>query len=175
MASSRELTDRPPFRRIAVVNRGESAMRLVHAVRDLNAADPTAADPVRVIALYTDAEPAAMFVREADVAWSARARRPPVPTSTTTVLEQALLATRADAVWVGWGFVAEDPAFAELCARLGVTFIGPSADGDAPAGRQGRLEAASRRRSACRSPRGAGGRSTRSTTRWRRPRASATR
>ena len=35
---------------------------------------------------------------------------------------------RADAVWVGWGFVAEDPAFADLCERLGVTFIGPSAE-----------------------------------------------
>ena len=36
--------------------------------------------------------------------------------------------TGADAVWVGWGFVAEDPAFAELCERIGVTFIGPSAE-----------------------------------------------
>ena len=36
--------------------------------------------------------------------------------------------TGADAAWVGWGFVAEDPAFAELCERIGVTFIGPSAE-----------------------------------------------
>ena len=35
---------------------------------------------------------------------------------------------RADAAWVGWGFVAEDPAFAELCERLGVAFVGPPAD-----------------------------------------------
>ena len=34
--------------------------------------------------------------------------------------------TRADAAWVGWGFVAEDPAFAELCEKIGVTFVGPS-------------------------------------------------
>jgi biotin carboxylase len=40
-------------------------------------------------------------------------------------LERALLEARADAVWVGWGFVAEDIAFAELCARLNLTFIGP--------------------------------------------------
>ena len=44
------------------------------------------------------------------------------------VLERALRETGADAAWVGWGFVAEDPAFAELCERLGVTFIGPSAE-----------------------------------------------
>ena len=42
------------------------------------------------------------------------------------VLERALTETGADAAWVGWGFVAEDPGFAELCARIGVTFIGPS-------------------------------------------------
>jgi acetyl/propionyl-CoA carboxylase alpha subunit/acetyl-CoA carboxylase carboxyltransferase component len=42
-------------------------------------------------------------------------------------LERALRASGADAVWVGWGFVAEDPAFAELCDRLGLTFIGPPA------------------------------------------------
>ncbi len=101
-------------------------MRLIHAVRDLNAENPTA-DPIRTIALYTDAEPTAMFVREADVSYSlgpAAAR----PYLDYDRLEIALLATRADAVWVGWGFVAEDPKFAELCARLGVTFIGPSAE-----------------------------------------------
>ncbi|HYY10136.1 MAG TPA: biotin/lipoyl-containing protein, partial [Kineosporiaceae bacterium] len=42
------------------------------------------------------------------------------------VLERALRETGADAAWVGWGFVAEDPAFAELCDRVGVTFVGPS-------------------------------------------------
>ena len=68
-----------------------------------------------------------MFVREADLAYSlgsAAAR----PYLNYDLLEIALLATGADAVWVGWGFVAEDPNFAELCARLGITFIGPSAE-----------------------------------------------
>ena len=115
-----------PLRRIAIVNRGEAAMRLIHAVRDLNAEHPDA-EPIRTIALYTDAEPNAMFVREADVAYalgSAAAR----PYLNYDRLEQALLDTGADAAWVGWGFVAEDPNFAELCDRLGVTFIGPSAE-----------------------------------------------
>ncbi|HSA53645.1 MAG TPA: carboxyl transferase domain-containing protein, partial [Yinghuangia sp.] len=44
------------------------------------------------------------------------------------VLERALIETGADAAWVGWGFVAEDPAFAELCEKVGVTFVGPSAE-----------------------------------------------
>ena len=44
------------------------------------------------------------------------------------VLERALTESGADAVWPGWGFMAEDPAFVDLCDRLGVTFIGPSAE-----------------------------------------------
>ncbi|MCW2759788.1 MAG: ATP-grasp protein, partial [Nocardioidaceae bacterium] len=44
------------------------------------------------------------------------------------VLERALVESRVDAVWVGWGFVAEDPTFVDLCDRLGVVFIGPTAD-----------------------------------------------
>jgi len=110
------------FSRIAIVNRGEAAMRLIHAVHDLNA---ETGRKIETVALYTDAERRAKFVREADLAYGlgpASAR----PYLDLAVLERALTETRADAVWVGWGFVAEDPAFAELCERLGVTFIGPS-------------------------------------------------
>ncbi len=101
-------------------------MRLIHAVRDLNA-QHRGREPIRTVALYTDAEPAAMFVREADIAYDlgpAAAR----PYLDHARLIEALRETAADAVWVGWGFVAEDPAFAECCAQLGVTFIGPSAE-----------------------------------------------
>jgi acetyl/propionyl-CoA carboxylase alpha subunit/acetyl-CoA carboxylase carboxyltransferase component len=43
-------------------------------------------------------------------------------------LERALVASSADAAWVGWGFVAEHPEFASRCKRLGVTFLGPDPD-----------------------------------------------
>src|SRR3954452_14084422 len=116
------------FRRIAIVNRGEAAMRLVHAVRDLNARQTDPAAPrIETVALHTEGERTAMFVREADLAYNlgpASAR----PYLDLAVLERALLETGAEAAWVGWGFVAEDPAFAELCDRIGITFIGPSAD-----------------------------------------------
>ncbi|WP_179656502.1 carboxyl transferase domain-containing protein [Nocardioides panzhihuensis] len=116
----------PQVSRIAIVNRGEAAMRLIHAVRDLNARD-TSVGTIRTIALHTDVDAGAAFVREADEAHllGAAADRPYLDLA---VLEQALIASEADAAWVGWGFVAEDPAFAELCDRLGVTFIGPSAE-----------------------------------------------
>ncbi|MBL1079250.1 ATP-grasp domain-containing protein [Nocardia sp. 2] len=112
------------FSRIAIVNRGEAAMRLIHAVRDLVAETGL---PIETVALHTDVDRNATFVREADAAYDlgpAAAR----PYLNLELLERALLATGADAAWVGWGFVAEDPAFAELCAKIGVTFIGPSPD-----------------------------------------------
>jgi len=113
------------FSRIAIVNRGEAAMRLIHAVRDLNAAAGPGGQRIETVALHTEGERRAMFVREADLAYDLG---PAVnrPYLDYAVLEKALTETKADAAWVGWGFVAEDPNFAELCARIGVTFIGPS-------------------------------------------------
>ncbi|HEU5469839.1 MAG TPA: biotin carboxylase N-terminal domain-containing protein, partial [Actinophytocola sp.] len=112
------------FSRIAIVNRGEAAMRLIHAVRDLNAQAGVGGHRIETVALHTEGEKRAMFVREADHAYNLgpAANRPYLDYA---VLEKALRETGADAAWVGWGFVAEDPAFAELCASLGVTFIGP--------------------------------------------------
>jgi acetyl/propionyl-CoA carboxylase alpha subunit/acetyl-CoA carboxylase carboxyltransferase component len=112
------------FSRIAIVNRGEAAMRLIHAVRELSAETGTR---IETVAFYTDADAAATFVREADLSYDlgpASAR----PYLDLAVLERALRESGADAAWVGWGFVAEDPAFAELCERLGVTFVGPAAE-----------------------------------------------
>ncbi|HEX6355147.1 carboxyl transferase domain-containing protein [Actinophytocola sp.] len=111
------------FSRVAIVNRGEAAMRLIHAVREL-AAETGAR--IETVALHTDVDRTATFVREADVAYDlgpASAR----PYLDLKLLERALVETKADAAWVGWGFVAEDPAFAELCERIGITFVGPAA------------------------------------------------
>ncbi|MET9343140.1 carboxyl transferase domain-containing protein [Nonomuraea sp. NPDC003804] len=112
------------FSRVAIVNRGEAAMRLIHAVRDIAAETGTR---IETVALHTDVDRTATFVREADIAYDlgpASAR----PYLDLKVLERALVETGADAAWVGWGFVAEDPAFAELCDEIGVTFVGPSAE-----------------------------------------------
>jgi acetyl/propionyl-CoA carboxylase alpha subunit/acetyl-CoA carboxylase carboxyltransferase component len=111
------------FTRVAIVNRGEPAIRLIRAVRELNELHGWG---IRVIALHTQAERRALFVRAADEAVCLRdVAGPGGPYLDHSELERALLASRADAAWVGWGFVAEDPVFAELCARLGVLFIGP--------------------------------------------------
>ncbi|RMB78575.1 ATP-grasp domain-containing protein [Rhodococcus sp. SBT000017] len=113
------------FKRIAVVNRGEAAVRLIRAVRELNAEHDYG---IRTVALHTEAEKRAMFVRQADEAVTLRKPATGSAYLDYSVLEAALVESGADAVWVGWGFVAEDPTFADLVAGLNITFIGPSAD-----------------------------------------------
>ena len=98
------------FDRIAVVNRGEPAMRLIRAVRELDAEHGTR---TRVIALHTEAERRATFVRAADEGVLLDETGAGSPYLDHAELGRALRESRADAAWVGWGFVAEDPAFAE--------------------------------------------------------------
>lgn len=115
--------------RIAVVNRGDAAMRVVHAVRELNLAHGTGH---RTIALHTEEEAAARFVELADEAYDLGPARAPSDGGLAYLdldrLSEALARTGADVAWVGWGFVAERPEFAECCAALGVVLAGPSAD-----------------------------------------------
>lgn len=120
----------PDFRRIAIVNRGEPAVRFIKAVRDYNRAHGTS---IATIALFTEGDRRSRFVREADdrleigpefddsESWRRWAYLDQAR------LERALVACRADATWAGWGFVAERPEFVDLCQRLGLSFIGPPA------------------------------------------------
>ena len=113
------------FSRIAVINRGEPAVRLIRAVRELNAEFGYG---IKVIALHTEAERGALFVRLADEGVVLRDKGDlGSPYLDHAELERAMLAGKVDACWPGWGFVSEDAGFVEVCDRIGVTFIGPPA------------------------------------------------
>ena len=121
------------FRRVAIVNRGEPAMRFIHAVREFNQ-EPGA--NLHTIAFFTEPDRQSMFVREADEAVCIGPAQ--VPDSATKMLhssyvdypclERALRASNAEAAWVGWGFVAEHAGFADLCREMGIVLIGPSSE-----------------------------------------------
>lgn len=121
------------FQRVAIVNRGEAAMRFIHAAREFNQEHGTA---LRTIALFTEPDAHAMFVREADEAVLLGPAQVPHPSTGEPIssyvhygrLQQALQAAHADAVWPGWGFVAEHADFADLCRSMGIVFIGPDGD-----------------------------------------------
>ena len=121
------------FERVAIVNRGEAAMRFIYALREFNHERGTS---LRAIALFTEPDRRAMFVREADEAIPLGPAQVSDPNTHHLkssyvdygVLERALVSARAQAVWAGWGFVAEQAQFADLCRDLGIVFIGPDGD-----------------------------------------------
>ncbi len=119
-------------RRLAIVNRGEPAMRCLAGVGELARADGA---QITTIALYTEPDAASWFVREASEAvplGPALVTGPDGDRHSAYVdidqLMAVLAAARADAVWVGWGFVAESAEFAARCEQAGITFIGPPSE-----------------------------------------------
>ncbi len=123
------------IKRLAIVNRGEPAMRLLAAVGELNR-ERGDDERITVIALYTDPDAKSWFVRQADEAvhlGSATWVDPSDGHRKSRYLDEdglmrALAEARADAVWVGWGFVSERASFAQRCEDAGITFIGPRAE-----------------------------------------------
>ncbi len=122
-----------PFRRIAIVNRGETAMRLIRAAREWNREHGS---DLRTVALYTEPDRRALFVREADEAValgeatfvdSADGDRKSTYLDYDRLFD-AFRDAEVDAVWVGWGFVAEHAAFAQGCEERGIVFIGPTSE-----------------------------------------------
>ncbi len=114
------------IRRLVIINRGEAAMRAIRAVKALRALEGSNLESV---VLYTDVDREAPFVRHADRAIRLDSSRGPVAAYLDRDrLMQALVEAEADAVWPGWGFVAEDPEFADLVVASGLRFLGPSGD-----------------------------------------------
>lgn len=106
----------PMFKKILVANRGEIAMRIIRACRELN---------IATAAIYSEADSTGIYVKKADEAYQVG----PGPTRGFLDMEQLVsLAIRigADAIHPGYGFLSENAQFAHLCQTSGITFIGPS-------------------------------------------------
>ena len=107
------------FDRVLIANRGEIAVRVMQACAELG---------IRTVAVYSEADARALHMRMADEAVCIGP--PPAPQSYLNVeaIVAAALATRADAVHPGYGFLSENADFAQACLDAGLVFIGPSPD-----------------------------------------------
>lgn len=104
------------FKKILVANRGEIAMRIIRACRELD---------IATAAIYSEADSTGIYVKKADEAYLVG----PGPVKGFLDSRQIVdLAMRigADAIHPGYGFLSENAEFAELCQASGITFIGPS-------------------------------------------------
>jgi acetyl-CoA carboxylase biotin carboxylase subunit len=107
------------FRKILIANRGEIAVRIARACREIGA---------RSVAVYSDADRASLHVRLADEAYPIG---PSPSRESYLVIEKIIGVARyadCDAVHPGYGFLAENPALARACIAAGITFIGPTAE-----------------------------------------------
>jgi pyruvate carboxylase subunit A len=105
------------LKKVLVANRGEIAIRVMRACRELG---------IRTVAVYSEADKDALFAKYADEAYCIGA--PPASESYLNI--KKIIATAkesgADGIHPGYGFLAENPGFAYACEREGIKFIGPS-------------------------------------------------
>jgi acetyl-CoA carboxylase, biotin carboxylase subunit len=107
------------FKKILIANRGEIALRVARACRELS---------IPSVVAYSEADRDSLAVRVADEAICIG----PGPSgksylNTPSIISAAMI-TGADAVHPGYGFLSENPYVAEICQRVGITFIGPKPD-----------------------------------------------
>ncbi|MFJ6087376.1 acetyl-CoA carboxylase biotin carboxylase subunit [Streptomyces sp. NPDC092369] len=107
------------FEKVLIANRGEIALRIIRTCRDIG---------VRTVAVYSTPDADARFVKAADESVHIGPGAPSRSYLNIPNIIGAALRTGADAVHPGYGFLSEDPYFAEICADAGVTFIGPPPD-----------------------------------------------
>src|SRR3989442_10531147 len=115
----RTVVDAAMFRKVLVANRGEIAVRIIRALREMG---------ISSVAVYSDADRASLAVRMADEA----AHIGPAASSESYLrIDRILDAARrhgADAIHPGYGFLSENAEFAAACEGAGIVFIGPSSE-----------------------------------------------
>jgi acetyl-CoA carboxylase biotin carboxylase subunit len=104
------------FKKILVANRGEIAVRIIRTCRELN---------IKTVAVYSEADREALHVRMADEAVCIGGPQPSRSYLSIPNIISAAITRGAEAIHPGYGFLSENPYFAEICETSGIKFIGP--------------------------------------------------
>jgi pyruvate carboxylase subunit A len=107
------------FSKILVANRGEIAVRVMRAARELE---------IKNVAVYSEADKGAFFKMYADEAYFIGEGPASKSYLVTEQIIEAAEKAGAEAIHPGYGFLAENPTFAEECKKAGLVFVGPSSD-----------------------------------------------
>ena len=107
------------FKKVLIANRGEIALRIIRACKELS---------IQSVAVYSEADEDSLHVQMADEAICIGPALASESYLKTTNIIAAAELTDADAIHPGYGFLAENAPFAEICSNCNITFIGPSAD-----------------------------------------------
>ncbi|MFZ3123058.1 MAG: acetyl-CoA carboxylase biotin carboxylase subunit [Thermodesulfovibrionales bacterium] len=105
------------FKKVLIANRGEIAVRVIRACKELG---------IKTVAVYSDVEKEALHVRLADEAVCIGPANSAQSYLNIPGILSAAEITDSEAVHPGYGFLSENPHFAEACATSGITFIGPT-------------------------------------------------
>jgi len=104
------------FKKILIANRGEIAVRIMRTCKDMG---------IRTVAIYSDADTDSLHVRLADEAYPVGPAEAIQSYLNTEKILEIAKRSEAEAIHPGYGFLAENPEFAEMCEQQGITFIGP--------------------------------------------------